>query len=155
VGAGFVALTAPLPSPPCLPGLDDDALPMDQVDQLDEWIAKLFECKPLSEAQVKNLCDKVRRFTWFDRWLQHTNPRSACRLGRSSPRSQMCNLYAALSQYVVTSTASSTTCASYSGSADERLTQIICLWAIMLIAATTRYADIVRQHVRGHLTSYS
>lgn len=26
---------------------------------LDEWIATLMECKPITEAQVKQLCDKV------------------------------------------------------------------------------------------------
>lgn len=26
---------------------------------LDEWIATLYECKPLTEPQVKQLCDKV------------------------------------------------------------------------------------------------
>ncbi len=30
-------------------------------DGLEEWIASLMECKPLTEAQVKQLCDKVRR----------------------------------------------------------------------------------------------
>ena len=28
-------------------------------DGLDEWIATLMECKPITEAQVKQLCDKV------------------------------------------------------------------------------------------------
>jgi len=27
--------------------------------ELDHWIEQLMECKPLSEAQVKTLCDKV------------------------------------------------------------------------------------------------
>ena len=29
---------------------------------LDEWIAQLYECKQLTEIQVKLLCDKVRKF---------------------------------------------------------------------------------------------
>jgi hypothetical protein len=27
--------------------------------EIDEWIAQLYECKQLSENQVKTLCDKV------------------------------------------------------------------------------------------------
>lgn len=27
---------------------------------LDGWIEKLFECKPLTEVEVRQLCDKVR-----------------------------------------------------------------------------------------------
>lgn len=30
------------------------------IDMLDTWIEQLYECKPLSEAQIKQLCDKVR-----------------------------------------------------------------------------------------------
>lgn len=29
------------------------------VKELDEWIAQLYECKQLTENQVKILCDKV------------------------------------------------------------------------------------------------
>ena len=29
------------------------------IKELDEWIAQLYECKQLSENQVKQLCDKV------------------------------------------------------------------------------------------------
>lgn len=29
------------------------------VKELDEWISQLYECKQLSEIQVKMLCDKV------------------------------------------------------------------------------------------------
>ena len=29
--------------------------------ELDEWIEQLYECKQLSEAQVRTLCEKVRR----------------------------------------------------------------------------------------------
>ena len=28
--------------------------------ELDQWIDQLMDCKPLTEAQVKTLCDKVR-----------------------------------------------------------------------------------------------
>lgn len=28
-------------------------------DDVDGWIAQLMQCKPLSEAEVKKLCDKV------------------------------------------------------------------------------------------------
>jgi len=27
--------------------------------ELDQWIEQLMDCKPLTEAQVKTLCDKV------------------------------------------------------------------------------------------------
>jgi hypothetical protein len=30
-------------------------------ESLDDWISTLMQCKPLTEAQVKQLCDKVRR----------------------------------------------------------------------------------------------
>ena len=30
-----------------------------QHKDLDEWIATLRECKPITEANVKSLCDKV------------------------------------------------------------------------------------------------
>ena len=33
---------------------------MSQYKDLDEWIATLRECKPITEANVKALCDKVR-----------------------------------------------------------------------------------------------
>lgn len=29
-------------------------------DDVDAWIAQLMQCKPLSEPEVKKLCDKVR-----------------------------------------------------------------------------------------------
>ena len=32
------------------------------VKDLDEWISQLYECKQLSETQVKILCDKVILF---------------------------------------------------------------------------------------------
>lgn len=28
-------------------------------DEVDGWIVQLMQCKPLSEAEVKKLCDKV------------------------------------------------------------------------------------------------
>jgi hypothetical protein len=28
--------------------------------ELDQWIEQLYECKQLTESQVKTLCDKVR-----------------------------------------------------------------------------------------------
>lgn len=28
-------------------------------DEVDGWISQLMQCKPLSEAEVKKLCDKV------------------------------------------------------------------------------------------------
>jgi len=27
--------------------------------ELDQWVEQLMDCKPLTEAQVKTLCDKV------------------------------------------------------------------------------------------------
>ena len=62
---------------------------MDQVDQLDEWIAKLFECKPLSEAQVKTSvtrCDVSIGFVMYKAGANkppHKNP--ARRLGAYLP----------------------------------------------------------------------
>lgn len=32
----------------------------------DQWIAQLMQCKPLSEAEVKKLCDKVRALSGDD-----------------------------------------------------------------------------------------
>lgn len=31
------------------------------VSQVDAWIEKLFECKPLTELEVRQLCDKVSK----------------------------------------------------------------------------------------------
>jgi len=31
--------------------------------ELDQWIDQLMDCKPLTEAQVKTLCDKVWLFS--------------------------------------------------------------------------------------------
>ena len=33
---------------------------MGDFKQVDEWIAKLMECKCLSESEVEMLCEKVR-----------------------------------------------------------------------------------------------
>lgn len=33
---------------------------MSSNDDVDAWISQLMQCKPLSEAEVKKLCDKVR-----------------------------------------------------------------------------------------------
>jgi hypothetical protein len=30
------------------------------VGEIDEWIEKLYNCKPLSEQEIKRLCEKVR-----------------------------------------------------------------------------------------------
>jgi len=32
--------------------------------ELDQWIEQLYECKQLTEPQVKVLCDKVSRFAF-------------------------------------------------------------------------------------------
>ena len=32
---------------------------MDSSKEVDQWIAQLSECKPLTENQVKRLCEKV------------------------------------------------------------------------------------------------
>lgn len=32
---------------------------MSSNDEVDGWIAQLMQCKPLSETEVKKLCDKV------------------------------------------------------------------------------------------------
>ena len=33
---------------------------MAEVKDLDRWVAQLLECKPLSEAEVKALCEKAK-----------------------------------------------------------------------------------------------
>jgi hypothetical protein len=38
---------------------------MAMLEDPDVWIAQLMQCKPLSEAEVKRLCEKV----CFARWL--------------------------------------------------------------------------------------
>lgn len=35
------------------------------IDEVDGWIATLMECRQLSEADIKKLCDKVRFFLPF------------------------------------------------------------------------------------------
>ncbi len=30
--------------------------------ELDQWVEQIYECKQLTECQVKTLCDKVRLF---------------------------------------------------------------------------------------------
>lgn len=32
------------------------------IGDVDKWIAQLYECKPLSEVEIKRLCEKVRAF---------------------------------------------------------------------------------------------
>jgi hypothetical protein len=35
-------------------------------DDVDGWVAQLMQCKPLSEGEVKKLCEKVSYFTlWY------------------------------------------------------------------------------------------
>lgn len=34
---------------------------MSSNDEVDGWVAQLMQCKPLSETEVKKLCDKVRQ----------------------------------------------------------------------------------------------
>jgi len=36
---------------------------MSSNDEVDGWIAQLMQCKPLSETEVKKLCDKVGQAT--------------------------------------------------------------------------------------------
>jgi hypothetical protein len=33
--------------------------------EIDQWIEQLYECKQLTEPQVKTLCDKVSLFSYF------------------------------------------------------------------------------------------
>lgn len=37
---------------------------------LDKWIAKLYDCKPLAEAEVKQLCEQVSNLHYLN--LIHT-----------------------------------------------------------------------------------
>lgn len=39
--------------------------------EVDGWIAQLSQCKQLSEADVKRLCDKVRQFLMCDKAGRH------------------------------------------------------------------------------------
>ena len=34
-------------------------------DDVDGWVAQLMQCKPLSEGEVKKLCEKVSLFTLY------------------------------------------------------------------------------------------
>lgn len=45
---------------------------MSSNDEVDGWIAQLMQCKPLSETEVKKLCDKVGFF-------EHRAPRTLFR----------------------------------------------------------------------------
>lgn len=35
------------------------------IDNLDKWIEQLKNCHPLEESQVKQLCEKVSKFSHF------------------------------------------------------------------------------------------
>ena len=47
------------------------------IEGMEEHIAQLLTCKPLSEAQVKNLCEKVREISHS---LCHPRPPRAIRI---------------------------------------------------------------------------
>ncbi len=40
------------------------ALSMSEIQSLDKEITQLMECKPLTETEVKQLCDKVLSFSF-------------------------------------------------------------------------------------------
>lgn len=42
-----------------------DKLSQGEINNLDRYIEQLLQCKPLSEVEVKTLCDKVRNQLLF------------------------------------------------------------------------------------------
>lgn len=46
-------------------GPKSDTISREFIKELDEWISQLYECKQLTENQVKMLCDKVIKFFCF------------------------------------------------------------------------------------------
>ena len=38
-------------------------------DEVDGWISQLMQCKPLSETEVKKLCDKVGLWFYDDMYV--------------------------------------------------------------------------------------
>lgn len=45
----------------------DTIMSGEHLGDLDRWIEKLNDCKPLTEGEVKALCDMVSRFSIFCR----------------------------------------------------------------------------------------
>jgi serine/threonine-protein phosphatase 2A catalytic subunit len=51
------------------------------VADVDEWISQLSECKPLSEGEIKKLCDKVKYSFFFFScffFIQHHHVYNKC-----------------------------------------------------------------------------
>lgn len=81
---------------------------MVDVQEQDQWISHLSDCKQLTEADIKRLCDKVRT-----RHLHSSAESAFClhifalpmhRREKFSSRSRTYSRYDAQSQYVVIST---------------------------------------------------
>jgi hypothetical protein len=61
---------------------------MSSNDEVDGWIAQLMQCKPLSETEVKKLCDKVGRTptpttrrtarAHYSKWSRDAAPNPPC-----------------------------------------------------------------------------
>ncbi len=47
--------------------MNNTTLTQGDLNNLDKWIAQLYECKPISEAEVKTLCEKVLNSVSFYR----------------------------------------------------------------------------------------
>jgi len=57
------------------------------VGTVEAWIEKLFECKPLTEGEVKQLCEKVRRMQGREGG-RHAGWVVVCRMGCRRTRRQ-------------------------------------------------------------------
>lgn len=42
----------------------NEAIDKSFINDIDKWIEQLYECKQLTEIQVKLLCDKVSIYYW-------------------------------------------------------------------------------------------
>jgi hypothetical protein len=82
-------------------------LSMTDIGNIDRQIEILMECKPLSETEVKQLCEKVPLPSFN---LLSYRPR------RSSLMRAMCSKYGLQSPFAVTFTDNSTISKNYSGS---------------------------------------
>lgn len=51
------------------------------VGEIDGWIEKLYNCKPLSEQEIRRLCEKVR----LVKLETQTEPKLSPRVGRAAP----------------------------------------------------------------------
>ena len=68
---------------------ESTSVPQPSNKDLDEWIEQLFECKQLTESQVKTVCDKVSSCSYAS-----SHGRKIEKLATFfSPRPGVCNLH--------------------------------------------------------------